>query len=335
MAKIAIDAGHGLKTAGKRCLKKLDANETREWVINDRVADALATYLKSAGHTVKRVDDTDGSTDVSLANRVKAANNWPADFLISVHHNAGVKGGSGGGTVVYTCKSCQEKSTKAQKAIYKNAIARGNLKGNRSNGMPAKNFYMVKKTKMPACLIECGFMDSSTDIKYILDPAWSEKIALGIAEGICEVFGGEVKTSSASGTVSEAPTTSGTEYYRVRIDWNKPSSQIGAYKNLEYAKDAADKHVGYGEYKVYDSKGNVVYNPAVAKEDTPFKVKVTASCLTIRKGAGVAYDHVGYIKDKGVYTIVETAKATDGGLWGKLKSGAGWIRISPVYVDKL
>ena len=28
---IAISAGHGYNTAGKRCLKKLDANETREW----------------------------------------------------------------------------------------------------------------------------------------------------------------------------------------------------------------------------------------------------------------------------------------------------------------
>lgn len=36
-------------------------------------------------------------------------------------------------------------------------------------------------------------MDSATDVKYILDPNWSKKIALGIAEGICEVFGGSVK----------------------------------------------------------------------------------------------------------------------------------------------
>ena len=45
MAKIAIDAGHGLKTAGKRCLKSLDKNETREWVLNNRVSVALADYL--------------------------------------------------------------------------------------------------------------------------------------------------------------------------------------------------------------------------------------------------------------------------------------------------
>ena len=206
MAKIAIDAGHGLTTKGKRCYKALDSKETREWVLNDRVSDALASYLKSAGHTIKRVDDTDGSTDISLANRVKTANKWGADFYISVHHNAGIRGGTGGGTLVYTCKNCQRKSTAAQKAIYENAIRRGDLKGNRSNGLPTKDFYVIKKTTMPACLIECGFMDSATDIKYILDPGWSKKIALGIAEGICEVFGGKVEDRAESAnTASAAP----------------------------------------------------------------------------------------------------------------------------------
>lgn len=51
-----------------------------------------------------------------------------------------------------------------------------------------------------------------------------------------------------------------------------------------------------------------------------FKVKVTANALRIRSGAGTNYRIVGVIRDRGVYTIVETS-----GNWGKLKSGAGWI----------
>lgn len=206
MAKIAIDAGHGLYTYGKRCLKKLDGNETREWVLNDRISDYLEAYLEGAGHTVLRVDDTDGSSDISLANRVKKANNWKADAYISVHHNAGVNGGSGGGTVVYVAKSCSSKSVSLQNAVYKYAIMRANLRGNRSDGTLASNFYVIRNTNMPAILIEAGFMDSSTDIRYILDPAWSKKMALGIAEGICEVFGGKVNggTNVAPVTPSEA-----------------------------------------------------------------------------------------------------------------------------------
>lgn len=194
MAKIAIDAGHGLYTSGKRCLKKLDPKETREWFLNDRVADEVGRLLKLAGHSILRVDDIDGSSDVSLGTRVKKANDWKADFYISIHHNAGVKGGTGGGTEVYVCPNCQSKSIQAQNAIYKHAIARAGLKGNRADGTKSAKFYVVMYTKMPACLIECGFMDSATDIKYILDANWSNKIARGIAEGICEVFGGKITT---------------------------------------------------------------------------------------------------------------------------------------------
>lgn len=196
MAKIAIDAGHGLYTPGKRCLKSLDPNETREWVLNDRVADALGEYLKSAGHQILRVDDTDGSTDVALATRVKRANDWGADAYVSVHHNAAIGGGTGGGTVVYVSTGYQPNSVKLQEAVYKHALAEANLKGDRYDGTKAAAFYVLVNTNMPATLVECGFMDSSTDIKYILDKAWSKKMGLGIAKGVCEIYGGTVGSTS-------------------------------------------------------------------------------------------------------------------------------------------
>ena len=51
-----------------------------------------------------------------------------------------------------------------------------------------------------------------------------------------------------------------------------------------------------------------------------YLVKVTADALNIRKGPGTGNSITGCIRDKGVYTIVETS-----GNWGKLKSGIGWI----------
>lgn len=193
MSKIAIDAGHGRNTAGKRCLKSIDQAETREWVLNNRAACVLETYLLSAGHETLRVDDTSGNTDVSLATRVKMANEWKADYYVSIHHNAGISGGIGGGTIVFVYPGTFGKTKKTQEAIYKHSIARAKLKGNRSDGTMEADFYVLRKTTMPASLIECGFMDSATDIKHILDPEWSKRIALGIAEGICEMFGGSVK----------------------------------------------------------------------------------------------------------------------------------------------
>lgn len=204
MAKIVIDAGHGKNTAGKRCLKSLDKNETREWVLNDRVAHALDTYLRSAGHEILRVDDTDGSTDVPLAVRVQKANSWKADYYISIHHNVGIHGGTGGGTIVFVYPGTSGITTKAQKAIYEHAIERAELKGNRSVGTTTADFQVLRETAMPASLIECGFMDSATDIKSILNPAWSKKIALGIAEGICEVFGGKIESNEEKTRVQPA-----------------------------------------------------------------------------------------------------------------------------------
>ena len=49
--------------------------------------------------------------------------------------------------------------------------------------------------------------------------------------------------------------------------------------------------------------------------------------MNIRSGAGVNNIIVGCIKDKGVYTIVDE-KTVSGQIWGKLKSGAGWICLT-------
>ena len=49
------------------------------------------------------------------------------------------------------------------------------------------------------------------------------------------------------------------ETYRIRKDWSDPKSQIGAYINFDNAIAACDK--AGAEYKIYDSKGEVVYAP--------------------------------------------------------------------------
>lgn len=116
--------------------------------------------------------------------------------------------------------------------------------------------------------------------------------------------------------------------YRVRKSWEDVKSQIGAYAVFKNAKKQAKKNKGY---QVYDEKGNQVY-PVVEKPEKPvnnsFLVRVTADGLNIRKGPGTNYSINGVIRDKGVYTIVET-----NGNWGRLKSGAGWISLK--YTQRL
>ncbi len=80
-------------------------------------------------------------------------------------------------------------------------------------------------------------------------------------------------------------------------------------------------------------EATVTGNTETTGSDCPHLVKVTADCLYIRKGAGTNTAKVGKITDRGVYTIVEERQGSGASLWGRLKSGAGWISLD--YVRKL
>ena len=137
-------------------------------------------------------------------------------------------------------------------------------------------------------------------------------------------------TAELSGGTSDAenkkPTT---QMYRVRKSWSDVKSQIGAYKVLNNAKKKADESAGY---KVFDASGNVVYPAALTPDpahskDTSYKVQVSIANLNIRKGPGTNYDRTGQFTGKGIFTIVQETKGEGATLWGKLKSGAGWISL--------
>ena len=205
--KIVIDAGHGLYTSGKRCKKSIDPNETREWILNDRIADRLEVLLADYDCKVIRVDDTTGTKDISLANRVKTANNAKADIYISIHHNAGIGGGTGGGTVVFYCSSKTERRTQAER-LYRAITNQTGLIGNRSARTVYKGFYVVKNTKMPAFLVENGFMDSRTDVPIILTQEHAEKTANGLLIFLVEEL--SLKKKKGAG---KAPQTATDVYY--------------------------------------------------------------------------------------------------------------------------
>lgn len=70
-------------------------------------------------------------------------------------------------------------------------------------------------------------------------------------------------------------------------------------------------------------KNILAANNSSATVALPYKVKITASVLNVRAGAGTSYKVTTTVKKDEVYTIV----AVSGG-WGKLKSGAGWISLA-------
>lgn len=65
----------------------------------------------------------------------------------------------------------------------------------------------------------------------------------------------------------------------------------------------------------------------------PYKVRITATDLRIRKGPGTNTDIVQKAIKPGVYTIVSEATGQGAILWGKLKSGIGWVSLD--YCKKL
>lgn len=184
---IALDAGHGYNTAGKRCMKSLDPDQTREWYLNDRIMDMVEAMLKDYDCTVLRVGDTTGKKDISLSARVKAANQAKAVAYVSMHHNAGLNGRSGGGTVVYYYSSNAARPKQAQR-LYNQIVSRTGLVGNRSQKVIKKAFYVVKNTTMPAFLVENGFMDSPIDVPIILSQTHAEKTAKGVVTFLVEEF---------------------------------------------------------------------------------------------------------------------------------------------------
>ena len=120
-------------------------------------------------------------------------------------------------------------------------------------------------------------------------------------------------------------------WYRVRKSWADSKTQKGAYKILDNAKKCADQNPGY---KVFDVDGKVVYEPKEAEpaEKVPFLVKVSISDLNIRSGPGTNYKRVRFI-EPGVFTIVQTSSGAGALMWGKLKSGIGWISLD--YVKRV
>lgn len=266
--KVYFDAGHGKYTAGKR--SPSGVFEEREWFLNNEVATSFEKQLKKYnGVSLHRTDDPTGERDVPLKERTDKANNGKADIYISFHHNALYDNKWGTHTGVETFYHKASSNGKKLAELVQKEVVRAY--GLRDRGIKTNNLHITRETNMPAVLVEGGFMDSTTDIVKLRDKKVLHKAGELIADAVAKYFGLSKKTSSTSTnskpTASKPSTSTATkpstkpsasrEMYRVRKDWNKPQTQIGAYTNLDYAKDAVDKNKGY---KVFDSKGKVVYS---------------------------------------------------------------------------
>lgn len=186
--KIAYCAGHFIGTPGKRLPKELDSNETREWVLNDRVADYFAKAASEYGVALLRTDDPTGKAFVDIPERVAKANKWGADLYLDFHHNAAGKIFDGGGVEAFSYPGSTE-GMKYRDAIYKAVVTAGGLRGNRSKPLQEKRFDSLALSNMPAVLIEYGYMDSTVDAPVILTDAYAKKVGYATMEAIAKLHG--------------------------------------------------------------------------------------------------------------------------------------------------
>lgn len=232
--KLALSAGHWRGTP-KGCPEYLDKEKTPEWVLNARICEKLEVLLSEyEGVEVLRLDDRTGERNILLADRTDAANEWGANFYLSVHHNGGVNGGKGGGIVAYAHPKASAVSFEWQKALYDAAVAATGLVGNRATPLAKKNLHEVRESKMPAVLMECGFMDSATDCPIILTEDFADKIASAFCDVIVAKCGAKKKVKSLT-------------LYRV---------QVGAFEKRENAEKLLLelKTAGFEGYIKVDAK---------------------------------------------------------------------------------
>ena len=136
---------------------------------------------------------------------------------------------------------------------------------------------------------------------------------------------------ASSGAATKAATRSGTYYVWSKDVINNRIRITNSTANV----GKSGQVTGWISYE--DAKSSAGVTSTAPATFTPYKVKVTASSLNIRKGAGTNYGIRGSIKDKGVYTIVGESSGTGAKKWGLLKSYEknrdGWISLD--YTSKI
>jgi N-acetylmuramoyl-L-alanine amidase len=210
--KIALDAGHGYNTAGKR----IPDGSMREWEFNNAVAFEVARLL--AGYeNVQTIftHDTTGKTDVPLINRTNAAKAFGADALVSIHANAFGNGWNdaahGTETFTYT-EVCNGAGTLAAN-VQAELVAANGLS---DRGVKKDNLHMVREARkqMASILVENAFMTNHNEAALLKTAAFRSKCARGIANGIAKTYGLRARVVVINKPVGVAPTTEGTHTVR-------------------------------------------------------------------------------------------------------------------------
>ena len=154
--KIFINPGHGMPDPGA-C-----GNGLRECDIVFRIGERVEKYLRAVG-IEKKLLQTDSPTR-TLNEICDPANDWGADYFISIHCNSFNTYAHGTETFCYSYNSVAEKLANAiQERIIKT------IPELTDRGVRTADFAVLRKTNMPAVLVETAFIDNPSDAKILVE----------------------------------------------------------------------------------------------------------------------------------------------------------------------
>ncbi|MCZ0702671.1 N-acetylmuramoyl-L-alanine amidase [Natronobacillus azotifigens] len=186
MVRIFIDPGHGGSDAGA------SGNGLTEKDLTLNIALTLDDVLNEQYDDVTTRLSRSTDTTVSLEERTNRANEWNADFFLSIHVNAG--GGEGFESYIWNGNfTNKEETRRIRRTIHDTIVEQINW---RDRGKKEANFHVLRQTSMPAVLTENGFIDNPEEAEQMRSEEWISSVARAHAEGIAEAFGIEESTES-------------------------------------------------------------------------------------------------------------------------------------------
>lgn len=327
---IAVDAGHGSNTSGKRT-----PDGYREHWINVRCAYFFEIALKRCGFSTLRIgwDDANAKddSDVSILNRQNQIRKAGCDASVSWHANAyGSKWNSASGveTLIHTTSSKRQDSSTLAKLVQAE-LAKGTEQKNR--GVKTGNFGMCNATYMKcdaSILIEVGFMTNSEEAKLMQTDAFCKEQAEDACRGLCKYYGVtyKAKTTVSSSTTQESITfmkisTSGANL-NCRKSASSNSDKLGQFENGQEIQYISKADNNWTKVKGKATSGNIItgycsaeYLETVTKSNDVVVVNTSSANLNCRKSASSSATVVGKFEKGQKVARIEKTNSN----WHKVK----------------
>lgn len=185
MVKIYLDPGHGGTDSGASGNGLLEKNVTLD--IARRVRNILTNEYSNATVRMSRT----GDQTVSLTQRTNDANQWGADFFLSIHINAG--GGTGYEDYIHNSLSDSSHTASLRNIIHQEVVKLINM---RNRGKKKANFHVLRESRMSAMLTENGFIDTKSDADKMKQSSWLNNVARGHVNGLEKALGLNKKQDS-------------------------------------------------------------------------------------------------------------------------------------------